>query len=123
MESEAFCKAPAMRAFLLYITEQAALGHADRLKEQTIGVEVLGRRPGYDPAQDNIVRVRANELRGRLARYFASEGAQEPLVITIPKGGYAPEVVYREFYRLAPPRKLCPFRKLSPKLQRVRDCG
>lgn len=101
LASEAFCKAPAMRAFLLYVTEQAELGHADRLKEQTIGVEVLGRRPDYDPGHDNIVRVRANELRGRLARYFASQGIQEPVVITIPKGGYVPEFVRRE--SLLPP--------------------
>jgi hypothetical protein len=84
-----------MRAFLLYITEQAEAGRADQLKEQTIGVEVLGRKQDYDPAKDNIVRVRAHELRGRLARYFASEGAQEPVIITIPKGGYAPEFLPR----------------------------
>jgi hypothetical protein len=96
LEGEAFCKAQAMRAFLLYVTNQAELGQADQLKEQTIGIEVLGRKPGYDPARDNIVRVRANELRGRLARYFTSEGIHEPVVITIPKGGYAPEFVDRE---------------------------
>lgn len=115
LESEAFCKAPAMRAFLLYITEQAELGYADRLKEQTIGVEVLGRRPDYDPAHDNIVRVRANELRGRLARYFASEGAQEPLVITIPKGGYAPEFVHRESLLPRPSEKTLPISETVPK--------
>lgn len=96
LASAAFCKAPAMCAFLLYVTQQAEIGQADQLKEQTIGVEVLGRRPEYDPAKDNIVRVRANELRGRLARYFASEGINEPVVITIPRGGYGPEFAPRE---------------------------
>jgi hypothetical protein len=95
LESEAFRRAPAMRAFLLYITDQAEMGRADQLKEQTIGVEVLGRKQDYDPARDNIVRVRAHELRGRLGRYFASEGAHEPVIITIPKGGYAPEFLPR----------------------------
>lgn len=114
LESEAFCKAPAMRAFLLYITEQAELGHAERLKEQTIGVEVLGRRPDYDPAHDNIVRVRANELRGRLARYFASEGAQEPLVINIPKGGYAPEFVRRASQSPRPAENILPILEGAP---------
>jgi hypothetical protein len=79
-----------MRAFLLYVIDKSALGREEQLKEQTIGVEVLGRKPDYDPATDNIVRVRAHELRGRLAKYFASEGIHEPVVITIPKGGYAP---------------------------------
>jgi len=63
-----------MRAFLLHITEHAILGRSERLKEQTIGAEVLGRKPNYDPADDNIVRVRAHELRERLNKYFTSEG-------------------------------------------------
>jgi hypothetical protein len=96
IESEAFRRAPAMRAFLLYITAQAEAGRGDQLKEQTIGVEVLGRKPDYNPANDNIVRVRAHELRGRLERYFASEGLEEAVVITIPKGGYAPEYLQRK---------------------------
>jgi hypothetical protein len=96
LASEPFRRAPAMRAFLLYITTQAQLGRTDQLKEQTIGVEVLGRKADYDPANDNIVRVRAHELRGRLMRYFASEGLNEPVVITIPRGGYAPEFLSRD---------------------------
>jgi hypothetical protein len=99
LESEAFRRAPAMRAFLLYITDQAELGRADQLKEQTIGVEVLGRRAGYEPANDNIVRVRAHELRGRLMRYFASEGTDEPVIITVPRGSYAPEFMPRNGLR------------------------
>jgi hypothetical protein len=100
VNSEELRRSPALRAFLLYITERVNSGRAEELKEQSIGAEVLGRKPNYDPADDNIVRVRAHELRGRLARYFASEGIQEPVVITIPKGGYAPEFVHREAFLL-----------------------
>lgn len=96
LEGDTFRRSPAMRAFLLYISEHAISGRTDRLKEQTIGTEVLGRRPNYDPADDNIVRVRAHELRGRLERYFTSEGVNEPFIITIPKGAYTPEFVLRE---------------------------
>ena len=84
-----------MRAFLQYITENAILGRTDKLKEQTIGTEVLGRSTDYNPTDDNIVRVRAHELRGRLERYFSTEGASEPFVITIPRGAYAPEFIPR----------------------------
>lgn len=93
--SQAFARTPAMRAFLQYITENAILGRTDKLKEQTIGTEVLGRPADYNPTDDNIVRVRAHELRGRLERYFASEGTQEPYIITMPRGAYAPEFVPR----------------------------
>ena len=96
IDSQVFARSPAMRAFLLYVTERAIEGRADELKEQIIGAQVLGRKPNYDPADDNIVRVRAHELRGRLERYFASEGAGEPVTITIPRGAYAPEFVSRK---------------------------
>ena len=101
VNSEVFRRSPALRAFLLYITEQVILGHAEELKEQTIGAEVLGRKPNYNPADDNIVRVRAHELRGRLEKYFTSEGANEAVVITMPRGAYAPEFVPRKAAHLA----------------------
>jgi len=94
--SQPFSRSPAMRAFLLYITEHALANRLERIKEQSIGSEVLGRRPDYDPAEDNIVRVRAHELRQRLEKYFAAEGAQERHVIIIPKGMYKPEFLPRD---------------------------
>jgi hypothetical protein len=96
LDGDMFRRSPAMRAFLLYISEYAILGRSERLKEQTIGVEVLGRRPNYDPADDNIVRVRAHELRGRLEKHFTTEGREEPIILKVPKGSYVPEFVARK---------------------------
>jgi hypothetical protein len=96
VDSEVFRRSSALRGFLLYVTDRAISGRADELKEQSIGAEVLGRKANYNPAEDNIVRVRAHELRGRLERYFTSEGAGEPIVITMPRGTYAPEFVSRK---------------------------
>ena len=101
VNSEVFRRSPALRAFLLYITERVISGRAEELKEQSIGAEVLGRKPNYNPADDNIVRVRAHELRGRLEKYFTSEGASEAVVITMPRGAYAPEFVPRKADHLA----------------------
>jgi len=103
LEGRMFRRAPAMRAFLLHITDQALSGHAESLKEQVIGAIVLGRKGNYDPAIDNIVRVRAHELRERLERHFASEGAEEPVIITVPKGSYIPEFVPRKSLALDDP--------------------
>lgn len=104
VNSELFRRSPALRAFLLYITERVISGRAEELKEQSIGAEVLGRKPNYNPADDNIVRVRAHELRGRLEKYFTSEGANEAVVITMPRGAYAPEFVPRKSAHLAEAR-------------------
>jgi hypothetical protein len=88
--SRLFSTSNALRAFLLYVGEQAIAGRLDAIKEQQIGSRVFGRKPDYDPAEDNIVRVRARELRQRLSDYFAAEGRDETLVVSIPKGHYIP---------------------------------
>jgi hypothetical protein len=86
-----FAGSHAMRAFLLYIAEHAISGTPEQIKEQLIGSEVLGRKQDYDPSTDNIIRVRAHELRQRLEKHFSTDGASEPVVISVPKGSYVPE--------------------------------
>jgi hypothetical protein len=61
------------------------------VSEQLIGVRVFGRASGYNPAEDNLVRVSARSLRTKLKEYFETEGAAEPVRIEIPKGSYLPE--------------------------------
>lgn len=94
--SSGFQKSARLREFLLYACEKAIRNSPEELREQQIGTNVFQRAPGYNPSEDNIVRVEARELRKRLEFYFAAEGAQEPLVITIPKGAYIPQFVARE---------------------------
>jgi hypothetical protein len=82
--------------FLLYVCERALTGREDEIREQQIGTAVFGRRSGYNPADDNIVRVGARDLRHRLDLYFDEEGAGEALRISIPKGSYVPLFEPRE---------------------------
>lgn len=89
-ESNGFARAQRLRDFLLYICRSALSNHAGEIHEQQVGVDVFGRRPGYNPAEDNIVRVEARELRKRLDRYFSGEGKSEPFRISVPKGSYVP---------------------------------
>jgi len=95
LQSRALSSSHALQAFLQFITDRAVSGDLDAIKEKRIGSEVLGRKDDYDPAVDNIVRVRAHELRQKLAKYFITEGADEPLIITIPKGSYVPIFIPR----------------------------
>jgi hypothetical protein len=101
VSSPTFAGSPAMRAFLLYIAEHAISGTPEQIKEQLIGSEVLGRRPDYDPSTDNIVRVRAHELRQRLEKHFSTDGAGEPFCILVPKGSYVPEFSARRLPSVA----------------------
>ncbi|HWB97093.1 MAG TPA: hypothetical protein VG672_10335 [Bryobacteraceae bacterium] len=90
--SEGFKRAPQLRAFLLYVCERALRQGIGDIGEQEIGVNVLGRRPDYNPNDDNIVRVQARHLRNKLQQYFENEGAAEPFILTIPKGSYVPRL-------------------------------
>lgn len=77
--------------FLRYVVEETVAGRAERLKERTVGMELFGRGPDYDPSSDAIVRVRASEVRRRLAQHY--EQTQEPgaLRIDLPPGSYIPD--------------------------------
>jgi len=87
-------KSARLHDLLLYLCDRVLEGSAGEIHEQEVGHKVFGRPPDYDTGSDNIVRVHASMLRKRLEQYFASEGADEPLIIEIPKGNYAP--VFRE---------------------------
>ena len=61
------------------------------LRERMIGAEMFGRPVDYDTSNDAVVRVRATEVRKRLAQYYR-EAAQTPVVrIDLPSGSYVPE--------------------------------
>jgi hypothetical protein len=88
--SPSFVKSPRLSGFLTYVCELSLRGEAEEINEQKIGEAVFGRSLGYDPAVDGIVRTHASRLRQRLEQYFAEEGADEPLTLAIPRGGYVP---------------------------------
>jgi hypothetical protein len=79
-----------------FVVNSTLRGEASHLKETTIGVEVFGRSPDYDPKVDTIVRSQAWRLRTKLRKYYSSEGMNDPMVIDIPTGQYVPSFHARE---------------------------
>ena len=92
--SEHFSRSARLRDFLLYVGKHSLKPNTPEIHEQEIGAKVFGRAENYDRSQDNIVRVNATELRKRIEAYFASAGADEPLLCEIPRGSYKP--VFRD---------------------------
>jgi Malectin domain len=88
--SHTFEKSTRLRAFLLHVCQCALYNQPEATTEQQIGIHVYDRQPGYNPNEDNIVRSQARLLRMKLEHYFASEGKDDTIVITIPKGRYLP---------------------------------
>jgi hypothetical protein len=88
--SSAFERSPRLRAFFLHVCRCALDNKPEAATEHQIGICVYERPPGYNPNEDNIVRSQARLLRMKLEHYFANEGKDEAVVITIPKGRYLP---------------------------------
>jgi len=90
LASTAFRTSKQARSLLQYLVNQAIGGHDAMFKERIVGVNVFARNPDYNTGDDPIVRVRASDLRKRLAQYYAGEGAESPIRIQIHQGSYQP---------------------------------
>lgn len=87
-QSKTFEASDVHRRLLHYLSEKSLAGEADRLKEYTIGIEAFGKPESYDPARDSIVRLQVGRLRQKLAVYYQTEGASDPLLVSLPKGAF-----------------------------------
>ncbi len=70
-------------------------GRGEVLKESVLGVEVFGRKAGYDSQASSVVRVEFARLRKKLERYYAAEGQGDSMRIGYLKGSYVPEFRWR----------------------------
>jgi hypothetical protein len=80
--SESLCK------LLRYLAKHALDHPGEPLKEYKIATEEFGRPPDFDAQLDSMVRVQAGRLRGKLAEYYASDGAEDHIRVELPKGTY-----------------------------------
>jgi TolB-like protein len=99
--TEEFQRSKRSSRFLNYIVEETLAGRASRIKAYTVAISVLDRDDTFDPQTDPMVRIEASQLRRRLERYYLTQGAADPVVIDLPKGGYVP--VFRLAEAAVPP--------------------
>jgi len=93
LQSSPFTRAGQLQSFLRFVCEMEIAGRSSELSEYLIGVEALGRPPGYSPSEDAAVRRRAIDLREKLDEVYATELAASRLRIDLPKGRYVPRFV------------------------------
>jgi hypothetical protein len=80
--SESLCK------LLRYLANHSLDHPGTSPKEYQIATEVFGRQQDFDPHLDSMVRVQAGRLRAKLAEYYGSEGAEDSILVEMPKGNY-----------------------------------
>jgi hypothetical protein len=104
LASPSFRSAARSKQFLTYVIQNQLDGHAELLKERTIGTEVFLRPPGYATGDDPVVRVQAGEVRRRLEQYYQSAPHDSHVRIELPVGKYSPLFHWHSTPAVAPPK-------------------
>ena len=89
LSSETFRRTERLSEILSYIVKRYLDAGAESLNQKTIGADIFGIE--YDARADyHLVRRSVNELRKKLALYYAGEGRNSSIRIWIPTGAYVP---------------------------------
>jgi beta-glucanase (GH16 family) len=82
--------------FLSFICNKYFEGDSQDIREHSIAVHALGRKPStFDSHADPIVRVTARTLRKKLVGLYEGEGRDRPIRISLPVGHYFPRFISR----------------------------
>jgi hypothetical protein len=104
--STSFRGSPRCTDFLRYVVTAALNGKRELLHERAIGMDLFGKPAGYDPSEDSLVRVKATEVRRRLAQYYAAPESQAELRFELPTGSYMPEFRWPAAAEPRPPLRI-----------------
>jgi hypothetical protein len=107
----AFHSSSKSQAFLRFVVEECLSGREGGLKERTIGAAVMGKPSDYDTGSDATVRVRANEVRKRLAAHYDAAAPKGGIRIELPPGTYVPKF---SVVAVLPQRPVNPIPKPQP---------
>lgn len=118
LRSPSFKDAERLKSFLQYIVTETLEGREQQLLGKNIVSDVYGRTSADDATTVNVVRVDAGRLRRRLDSYYAHEGAQDTIRISVPKGGYVPS-----FEHVADVAEVKPQPTSAPRATRVGAYG
>ena len=87
--SEALHSSESLCRLLRYLAQKELETPGIHVKEYQIATEVYGRPTDFDPQVDSTIRVQAARLRGKLNDYYLGEGANDPIVVELPRGSYS----------------------------------
>ena len=91
-----FDSSPRAREFLRHVVGAVLAGKEAEISQHAIAMDVFGRDGNFDPATDPIVRMQAGRVRRSLEHYYLTEGANDAVCISLPKGTYVPTFELRQ---------------------------
>jgi DNA-binding winged helix-turn-helix (wHTH) protein len=96
LHSEVFAGSEILRKLLAYLSARAMEARIEPIRVKEIATEVFGRSEDFDSQGDSVVRVHTGRLRSKLAEYYMEEGAEDDVIVTVPKGGYTLAYHFRQ---------------------------
>ena len=102
LDNASFRPSARRREMLRFLVDETLAGRGARLKGATVAMAVFGRDETFDQRSDPVVRLEALRLRGDLDSYYVDAGSQDPVRITVPKGGYIPHFAWQNDETPAP---------------------
>jgi hypothetical protein len=88
IENSALHGSESLSRLLRYLAHRTIQDPGTAVREPEIAAEVFGRA-SFDPRIDSTVRVNVTRLRAKLSEYYHGLGADDPLLVDLPKGSYA----------------------------------
>jgi hypothetical protein len=89
LQSQPFRTSKQCQNLLSYIVDRSLNDDGASLRERILGIEVFGRSPDYDTSEDPVVRMRAADVRKRLAQFYQGSEHDPSLVhIELKPGSY-----------------------------------
>ena len=106
LRSRAFAPSVRLSTLLRFIVERVLQDPPADLNELQIAREVFAKPDSFDPRVDPIVRVHASRVRTKLRMYYATQGADDPILVELPPRCYLPVISRRSIgAAFSPPRK------------------
>ena len=105
LTSEVFSRSERLTGFLRFAVTETLEGRGETLKEQVIAASLYLNRLDSRGAEGASVRADARRLRDKLREYYA-EFPQDPVVISLQKGSYAPRFATNAAQGREPPQTI-----------------
>jgi adenylate cyclase len=105
LRSQVFRNSEMLRNFLSFIVQEAIKENGISLKQYSIAIHAFGRKDDFDATADPIVRIQASRLRRNLEQYYQEDGENDPILISLPKGSYSPNIETRKNKKERPTSK------------------
>jgi hypothetical protein len=88
LQSKIFRNSEVLCHLFKYLADKSLHGQGEELKEYTIGLDALGKPASFDPRQESVVRMHTARMRQKIAEYYRTDGADDPIIVEMPKGGF-----------------------------------